>query len=251
LTRTQRQIESHRQAEVCVQVRDAAGRACPGVPVWAEQETHTFVFGCVTPDLDALPEPDRQRCRARLHDVFNRVVPAGAPPEPGGLGVEVPRGVHLGRFRLDLDRLASAGLPLDVHVRGQCLGLGAEAGSDERASAERVAALYAVCFAHPAVRAVYWHGFWDGEEGVDDSGLVRGDCTPRPAFRYLEKLIGTIWHSRASGQTGPDGCFRFRGFLGDYRVAARIGEGAAVTARVPGRRGAARSRLTVAAGCPT
>jgi hypothetical protein len=229
VTRTQRQIEEHRKGEACVQVCDRAGRVCAGVPVWAEQETHAFVFGCVAPELGALPEHDRQRCAARLDEVFNRLVPAARPPDPGVRRFEVPDGARLGRVRLELDRLANAGLPLEVHVRGRSVGLGAGAdGAADRAAAERVAELYTLCFAQPAVRGIIWDGFWDGEERAAGGGLLRLDLAPRPAFHFLRKLIGTVWHTRAGGETDADGLFRFRGFFGDYRVAARVGEEATV-----------------------
>src|SRR5262249_21781807 len=132
---------------------------------------------------------------------------------------------------LDLDRLSSAGPPLEAHACGRCVGLGPDC--DERAAADRTAALYTLCFAHPAVVGIVWHGLRDGEEG---GGLLRRDCAPKPAFRFLHKLIGTVWHTRAAGVTGPDGCFRFRGFFGDYRVAARPGDTAttALLAHRPG-----------------
>jgi hypothetical protein len=242
VTRTQWQIEEHRKGTACLQVRDGAGRPCPGVAVWVEQETHAFGFGCVVPDLGALPEPDRQRYSARLAEVFNRLVPAGQPTDPGVGRYDVPESAHLGRVRVDLDRLAAAGLPLEVHVRGRCVGLGGPespgvAVSRDRAAAERVAALYTLCFAHPGVGAVVWNGFWDGEEGAADGGLLRRDLAPRPAFQFLRKLIGIAWHTRASGETDADGLFRFRGFFGDYRVAARLGQVAATTALFPFHRG--------------
>ena len=233
MTRTQRQIEEHRQGESCIEVRDGAGWPCGGVPVWVEQETHAFVFGCVAPDLESLPEPDQQRCAARLGEVFNRLANVGEPPEPGAIRVDVPDGVRLGQFLLDLERLSASGRPLDVHAHGRSVGLGprADTRADERAPAERVAALYTLCFAHPAVRGIFWNGFWDGEVGADGGGLLRLDFAPKPAFRFLQKLIGTVWHSRASGETDRDGRFRFRGFFGDYRVATRIGEEPAVVTR--------------------
>jgi hypothetical protein len=236
VTRTQRQIEEHRQGTACIQVRDRAGRPCAGVAVWLEQETHAFAFSCVIPDLTALPESDRERCSARLADVFNCLVPAGQPTVPGVRRYDVPASAHLGRVRVDLDQIAATGLPLAVHVRGRCVGLGAEVGASvERAAAERVAALYTLCFGHPAVCAIVWHEFWDGEEGAVGGGLLRRDLAPRPAYHFLHKLIGTVWHSRASGQMDAEGLFRFRGFFGDYRVAARRGEEAATTALFPFR----------------
>jgi hypothetical protein len=247
VTRTQRQIEEHRQGEACVEVRDAAGQPCTGVAVWVEQETHAFTFGCVAPDLNGLPEADRQRCSARLNEVFNRITPVDVPSEPGAMRVDVPDTVHMGHFRLELDRLAAGGLPLDVYVRGRCIGLASEADglaaadSHEYTSAERLAALYTVCFAHSAVRAVYWIGFWNGEQTAAGGSLLRLDFAPRRAFRFLHKLIGTTWHARASGQTDRDGCFRFRGFFGDYRVVARVGEETAITGFISHRGGKEQS----------
>src|SRR5262249_50657787 len=201
-----------------------------GVPVWVEQETHAFTFGCFVSDLTALSESDRQRCEARLNEVFNRLISAGQAPDPRAVRVNVPELVHLGRFRRDLDQLAGGGRPLDVHVRGRSVGLGSR---PESAAAEQVAALYALCFAHPGVRAIVWTGFWDGEQGADGGGLLRTDFAPKPAFRYLHKLIATVWHTRASGETDRDGRFRFRGYYGDSRVAGGVGEAAAGPAVFP------------------
>jgi hypothetical protein len=221
VTRAQRRIEEHRQGEACVEVRDSAGRPCSGVLAWVEQETHAFALGCFVPDLAALAEADRRRYADRLREVFNRFEPAGRPPDAAVTRCEVPEAVHLGRFSRKLDRLSSAGLPLEVSIRGRSVGVGA---ADERAAAERVAELYAVCFAHPAVRGIFWDGFWDGEEGAAGGGLLRLDFAPRPAFRFLQKLIDTVWHTRAAGETDREGLFRFRGFFGDYRAAVRVGE---------------------------
>jgi hypothetical protein len=236
MTRTQRQIEENRQGEACIEVRDAGSRPCAGVAVWVEQETHAFTFGCVAPDVEGLPKDDQQRCSARLNEVFNRITPADLPIDPSAVRVDVSDAVHMGRFRMELDRLAAGGLPLHVYVRGRSVGLAsgadglAAADSQEYIAAERVAALYTLCFAHPAVRAVCWIGFWDGEETAAGGGLLSLDFAPRRALRFLHKLIGAKWHSRSSGQTDRDGCFRFRGFFGDYRVAVQVCGEAAITA---------------------
>ena len=98
MTRTQRLIEEHRQGEAVIEVRDTAGRPRAGVPVWAEQEAHAFVFGCVAPDTAGLSEPDRQRCAERLGEVFNRLPVGGEPAVPGATRVPVPDDVRLGPF---------------------------------------------------------------------------------------------------------------------------------------------------------
>jgi hypothetical protein len=214
VTRTQRAIEEHRQGPARVQVLDASGRPCPEVPVWVEQESHAFAFGCVVPDLEGLTESDRCRYQARLAEVFNRTEPAA-----GVVRVEVPDGVHLGLLQRELDRQA-AGLPLEVHVRGQSVGA---PQSDEQRCARQLVELYTLCFAHRAVAGIFWHGLWDGELDVM-AGLLRRDLSPRPAFRVLQKLIDVVWHTRAAGRTDAAGMFSFRGFFGEYRVGVQAGE---------------------------
>lgn len=220
LTRTERQIEERRKGNGGVQVRDDAGRPCAGLPVWVEQESHEFLFGCVAPDLEALAESDRSRCRARLAEAFNRLEPADRPSASDALRIDVAAGVHLGALRLQLDRLTAPCRPLDVYVRGETVGM---ADRSERDAVRRLAELYTLCFAHRAVRGVFWNGVWDGEKGVE-IGLLRRDFSPRPAFRLLQKLIDVVWHTRAAGVTDADGLFRFRGFFGGYRVGVQAGE---------------------------
>jgi hypothetical protein len=238
VTRAQRQIEEHRQGEACVEVRDSAGRPRTGVAVWAEQESHAFAFGCCAPGPGDISERDRQRWNALAGEVFPRLLVGSEPAVAGATRVAVPENVHLGRYQSELDRLAADGSPLVLSVTGRCIGLIHE-GTDkqERAAADRAAALYSLCFAHPAVCGIVWNGLWDGEEYVWGDGLLRADFAPKRACRYLHKLIGTVWHSRADGTTGADGRFRFRGFFGTYRVAARIGDAPATVGVFEHRRG--------------
>lgn len=222
MTRTQRQIEEHRKGDAVIEIRDPTGCPLAGVSVWVEQEAHEFLFGCVVPDLGALPDADRARYRARLEEVFNRLGPG-----EDALRVEARDRVHLGALRRELDRRAVAGRPLDVHISGQTVGM-TELG--EQDSARRVAELYTLCFAHPAVRGIFWHGFRDGERDADGGGLLRRDLSPKPAHHVLQKLIGVVWHTRAAGQTDAEDRLRFRGFFGSYRVAVMAGEEAAKVA---------------------
>jgi hypothetical protein len=203
------------------------------VPVWVEQETHEFPFGCVLPDLpDTIAESDRQRFRERMTEVFNRLLPAGQNAVSGSASVEISESVRLRDLGFELDRLAAMGRRVEILLRGRSVGLHTgSTDAEEAAAAERVAELYTFCFAHQAVKAIAWDGFWDGEASAQCGGLLRADFAPKRAFHYLHKLIGTIWHSRAEGQTDAAGCFRFRGFFGDYRVAARVGESPAMVAQ--------------------
>jgi hypothetical protein len=229
VTRTQRQIEVFRKGDACFPVCDALGRPCPGVPVSVEQESHEFPFGCVAPDLNTLAQPQRTRYQIRLDEVFNCVIPAESPPssEPNVMRVEVAPRVHLGLLRLHLDELAASGHLLQLHIWGESVGISetaVSAGDSERVVGRRVAELYSLCFAHPSVVGVWWNGFADGEQGVRGGGLLRRDLAPKYAHKVLQKLVHFEWHTRATGMTDAEGCFRFRGFFGTYRVVADVGE---------------------------
>lgn len=226
MTRTQRQAETHRKGEACIEVHDSSGRPCAGVPVWVEQRTHAFPLSCRAPSPEGLTDANRRRWQDRATDVFNAILPPGSPPSANGSArYDVPTAVNLGRVRFELDRLTAGGGPVAVHVRGTAVGLGGEgqdAAADaarESASAERITSLYTLCFAHPSVATICWEGLWDGEPGVAGAGLVRLDFRPRLAYRFLHVLIDSVWHTRAQGRTAADGCFRFRGFYGDYHIS--------------------------------
>jgi hypothetical protein len=223
VTRTQRQIDACRQGDACIPVRDASGRACAGVAVSVEQESHAFAFGCVVPDLTAFSDAERMRYRTRLDEVFNRLVAPGAPPavEPNVLRVELAERIHLGQLRLRLDQLAASGVPLQVHVWGETVGM---TDLSEHDAGRRIAELYTLCFAHPSVAGMFWNGFADGEPGVRSGGLLRRDFAPKYAHKVLQKLIGFDWHTRAAGVTDAAGLFHFRGYYGDYRLVAHIGQ---------------------------
>src|SRR5207237_9921130 len=91
--------------------------------------------------------------------------------------------------------------------------------------ARRLAEPYTLCFARASVDAIIWHGSWAGDANAPGGGLLRRDFSPKPAYRVLHKLIHMYWHTRATGLSDGDGCFRFRGFWGTYRVGVAAAAG--------------------------
>jgi GH35 family endo-1,4-beta-xylanase len=93
----------------------------------------------------------------------------------------------------------------------------------EKRQAEQVAEFYSILFSHPVVEAITWWDFTDQNAWQRaPAGLVREDMTPKPAYNELEKLIKGKWWTKVEVTTNSKGSARFRGFLGDYEVSARV-----------------------------
>jgi len=91
----------------------------------------------------------------------------------------------------------------------------------EEQQAEYVAQFYTLLFSHPAVEAITWWDLMDGEGAWmgAPAGLVREDLSPKPAYERLLSLVKGEWWTKTEGVTDGEGVRRFRGFLGDYRIA--------------------------------
>ncbi len=115
----------------------------------------------------------------------------------------------------------------------------------EAFQAREAVRFYTMLFSHPAVTAITWWDFsdfhaWQGAP----AGFLRADMTPKPAYEALKRLIKGKWWTRVEIVSGPDGTARLRGFLGDYRLAVRAGDKAAVVTDVTLEKGKA-NRWTV------
>jgi GH35 family endo-1,4-beta-xylanase len=98
----------------------------------------------------------------------------------------------------------------------------------EARQADYVERLYTVLFSHPAVQAITWWDFDDGEWQGAPAGLVRTDLTPKPVYKRLLALVKGKWWTRAEVKADSDGVARFRGFLGHYQIAVTV-DGTSVT----------------------
>ena len=94
----------------------------------------------------------------------------------------------------------------------------------EKRQAGQVAEFYRVLFSHPAVEAITWWDFTDQNAWQRaPAGLVGDDMSPKPAYEQLERLIKGKWWTKTETKVAAGGQARFRGFLGQYEVAVRIG----------------------------
>lgn len=86
------------------------------------------------------------------------------------------------------------------------------------AQADAIEEFYQVAFGHPKVAGIIYFGLAGSEIWQPTTGLLDENFQPKPAWERLMQLIKRKWWTKASGQVGRDGTFRFRGFFGRYRV---------------------------------
>lgn len=125
---------------------------------------------------------------------------------------------------LDLHR--DLGVPL--HVSEITLPQPGEDAAGEAAQAEVVRNLYRLWFSHPSVNAITWWNLPDGGAVAGEdrvlSGLIDRQHRPKAAYRALDRLINHEWRTRCDGlRSDADGCVRFRGFKGAYRLGVDAG----------------------------
>lgn len=112
---------------------------------------------------------------------------------------------------------------------------------DEAIQAEIIDNLYRIWFSHPAVEQIIYWNLIDGYAAVDPfenppeviirskgdmtigenvyyGGLLRFDCSPKPAFLKIKELLQKEWHTEAEMVTDSNGTAQFHGFHGDYQV---------------------------------
>ena len=95
----------------------------------------------------------------------------------------------------------------------------------EQRQAEYVEKLYTLLFSHPAVEAIAWWNFVDGDWDRNPGGLLRRDLTLKPAYMRLHNLIRKKWWTQADIETNSHGIVTLRGFAGRYRVTVQTAKG--------------------------
>ena len=78
-------------------------------------------------------------------------------------------------------------------------------------------------FAHPATESFIMWGFWGGAHWFGDRGaMFRKDWSPKPNLKAYTDLVFREWWTNAEGQTGTDGTWQTRAFLGDYELTVEV-----------------------------
>jgi len=96
----------------------------------------------------------------------------------------------------------------------------------EKRQARLVRKFYRLLFSHPAVEAVTWWDFADGNAWMNaPAGFLRKDMSQKPAYNVLKKLIKEKWWTGPLElKTDETGHTSFQGFLGDYLIQCEKGK---------------------------
>ena len=117
---------------------------------------------------------------------------------------------------------------LPVHISEITLTAPDNSPEGLEAQADVARKLYRLWFSHPSVEGITWWNLPDGgaAPGEDTvfSGLLFDDLTPKPSYHALKDLIQKEWRTEMTGVTDETGCFRFRGFHGNYQIQAEGNE---------------------------
>ena len=112
-----------------------------------------------------------------------------------------------------LDTFARFGLPIKIT---ECLF----DVLDEQMQADDLRKILPVYFAHPAVSAILFWGFWEGAHWRPWTALWRKDWTITPQGQAFQDLVFKEWWTTVSGKADAAGKFQTDAFFGDYIVTS-------------------------------
>lgn len=127
------------------------------------------------------------------------------------------------------ERYSDFGLP--IHISEISVPSWSNDPEDEALQGELVKRLYKLWFSQKPVQGAVWWNLADGtaykSENKLFAGLIRNDCSPKPAYQALDELINHEW--RTNLDRTVDKRLDFRGFYGDYEIEATCGDLSAKT----------------------
>lgn len=91
----------------------------------------------------------------------------------------------------------------------------------EERQSEEMEEMYRILFASPAVEAVTWWDFCDGEWLRAPSGLLRKDNSLKPVYKKLEHMVYEEWTTNYEAVTDDSGKLVLNGFKGEYAILAK------------------------------
>lgn len=117
-----------------------------------------------------------------------------------------------------LDCYGKFGLP--IHISEISIPSFDNEPQNEENQAELTKRLFKLWFSQKHCESIVWWNLADNtafqQESAYHAGLIREDCSEKPAYRAIDKLINEEWHTEL--ETDTNGQLRFSGFYGDYEI---------------------------------
>lgn len=132
-------------------------------------------------------------------------------------------------------------LQIPIHISEMTIPAYSNDPADEAIQAEIIRNLYRIFFSHPAMEGIlYWNlidGYAYAAEPGDMStgenrfygGLLRYDGSVKPSYEVIRQLFHEEWMTDLELVTDEEGRAEFKGFYGDYEIAAEHGKKAEIT----------------------
>ena len=119
-----------------------------------------------------------------------------------------------------LERYGDFKLP--IHISEVSIPSYSNKSYDEELQAELTERLFKLWFSSKYCEAIVWWNFCDGtaykEESAYFAGLLRNDCSEKPAYKVLDRLINKEWNTAL--EDNISGQLRFSGLYGEYDIEA-------------------------------
>ena len=94
---------------------------------------------------------------------------------------------------------------------------------DKQLQAEYTRDFYTAFFAHPATTGIINWGFWAGKHYRPNCAFFTKDWKLKPNGKAYMDLVFNKWWTRESGKSDNQGCYKFRGFWGNYKITIKSG----------------------------
>ncbi len=166
----------------------------------------------------AILADDDQAHRDDYAATIQYLIDEGAPLDGIGLQSHFPsRVTPMDELLRRLDRFAAFGKELEITEFDINT-------SDEVTQADYTRDFMTAAFSCPQVKAFLLWGFWEGAHWRPSGAMLRRDWSAKPNGEIYQDLVFKKWWTNADGETGDQGIYTTRGFLGDYDIEVKAGD---------------------------
>lgn len=94
---------------------------------------------------------------------------------------------------------------------------------DKQLQADYTRDFYTAFFAHSATTGIINWGFWAGKHYRPNCAFFTKDWELKPNGKAYMDLVFNKWWTKEKGESDNKGCYKFKGFWGDYKIIIKSG----------------------------